>query len=222
MATAYTKEVISTFTKHANPDRAASMSKYMKNQFQYYGIDAPTRKEIGKPFLAKSMLPDLKEAPSIVRELWQAPERELQYFALEYLQKYERKAPEQWIDLYEELILDKSWWDTVDGLAASQVGSHFKRFDGLIKEYTAKWMNSGNFWLQRTCLLFQLKYREHTDFPLLISFIKPLVDENEFFIRKAIGWSLRQYGKTAPDEVRQFVATQPMSNLSRKEALKLL
>ena len=127
-----------------------------------------------------------------------------------------------WIDLYEKLIIQKSWWDSVDGLAATQVGGHFKKYPGLIGEYTAKWMDSGNIWPQRTCLLFQLKYKDNTDFELLTSFIEPLAGSKEFFIRKAIGWALRQYSKFNPQVVVDYLEVQQLSNLSRREALKVI
>lgn len=222
MISNYTNHVLQVFEPHRNAERAASMCKYMKDKFAYYGVDSPTRKEICKPLLHKDALPRIEEAPGIMQELWDQPEREIQYFALEFVQKYARKSPLEWIDLYEQLITQKSWWDSVDGLAATQVGGHFKKYPQLISEYTTKWMESGHIWLQRTCLLFQLKYKNDTDFELLRSFIEPLVESNEFFIRKAIGWALRQYSKFQPQVVLDYLEVQPMSNLSYREALKVI
>ena len=162
------------------------------------------------------------DVPEIMHELWAQPQRELQYFALELLRKYTTSSPPEWIGLYEELITHKSWWDTVDGLAGWLVGAHFKRFPDQIQPHTKQWMESGNFWLQRTCLLFQLGYKGETDFELLKSFIIPLAAHKEFFIRKAIGWALRQYGKVSPMVVKEFVAQQALSNLSYREAIKLI
>jgi len=222
MQSTFTRQVIHVFELHGDPIKAAPMAKYMKDKFAYFGISSPTRKEISKPLLAKSSLPEISMVPEIVRELWNQPQRELQYFALELLQKFFRFSPQDWIDLYEELIITKSWWDSVDGLAASQVGGHFKKYPEQISEYTNKWMSSENMWLQRACLIFQLKYRDQTDFELMKSFIVPLTNSNEFFIRKAIGWALRQYSRTNPQAVIDFAEEQPMSNLSKKEALRLI
>lgn len=222
MTSTYTQQVIKVFELHEDPIKAAPMAKYMKGKYAYFGINSPTRKEISKPLLVKSNLPNIAEVPKVVRELWDQPQREFVYFAQEFLQKYAKASPAHWIDLYEELIITKSWWDSVDGLAASHVGAHFKKYPEQIKDYTEKWMASGNMWLQRTCLIFQLKYRDQTDFELMKSFIIPLSDSKEFFIRKAIGWALRQYTRTNPDAVIDFVAEQPMSNLSQREALRLL
>lgn len=222
MLSIYTQQVLEVFKLHEDPLLAKSMSKYMRNKFEYFGINSPTRKEISKPLLARTFIPEADKIPEIIMELWNQPQRELQYFALELLQKYAKKSPIEWINLYEELITTKSWWDSVDGLAANQVGNHFQRYPDLIEDLTNKWMASKNIWLQRTCLIFQLRYKHDTDFELMKSFIIPLVDSNEFFIKKAIGWALRQYGKFNPKAVIDFVENQPMSHLSRKEALKLI
>lgn len=222
MISSYTKQVIKVFELHEDATKAAPMLKYMKGKFAYYGINSPTRKEISKPLLTRENLPDIVDVPTVVQELWDEPQRELQYFALELLLKYARYSPSSWIDLYEKLITQKSWWDSVDGLAASHLGGHFKKYPEQITDYTDKWMDSGNMWLQRTCLIFQLKYRDQTDFELMKSFIIPLAAEKEFFIRKAIGWALRQYTRTNPQLVIDFVSAQPLSNLSKKEALRLI
>jgi 3-methyladenine DNA glycosylase AlkD len=218
----YTSGVIQTFSQYADSNLAKPMAKYMKNRFIYFGIKSPLRKEISKPYLAKANLPNIIEIPQIVRKFWAQPQRELQYFAVDLLQRYSKEPPIEWIKLYEELICRKSWWDTVDGLAAWQVGDYFKKFPDQLSNFTQKWMDSENIWLQRTCLIFQLRYKDQTDFQLLKSFIERLSDSKEFFIRKAIGWSLRQHSKINPEAVKEFVSDQPMSNLSQREALKLI
>ncbi|MDY0078468.1 MAG: DNA alkylation repair protein, partial [Bacteroidales bacterium] len=99
-------------------------------------------------------------------------------------------------------------------------GSHFQRFPEIRDETLSKWMLSGNFWLQRSCLIFQLKYKEQTDEALLFELCRQLGGEKEFFIRKAIGWALRQYARTAPQAVKQFVDSTDLQPLSKREALK--
>ncbi len=91
------------------------------------------------------------------------PQREYQYVIMEILGKMAKKAEKERIDLYEYLVINKSWWDTVDYIASNLVGVHFQKYPELIKPYTEKWMDSGNMWLQRTALLFQLKYKKATD-----------------------------------------------------------
>lgn len=222
MLSSYTKQVIDAFEFHADPIAAKPMIKYLKNKFDAFGIKSPLRKEISKPFLNKINLPEADEVAKIVHELWDQPQRELQYFAIELLQKYAKTSTADWIDLYEELIVKKSWWDSVDGLAAWNVGAHFRRFPEQISYYTFRWMVSENMWLERTSLIFQLKYKGQTDFELLKSFIVPLSSSKEFFIQKSIGWALRQYSRTNPQAVEEFVAQQPLSKLSHREALRLI
>ncbi len=220
--TTYIKEVIAVFEKHADPSTAIPMAKYMKNKFEYFGIKSPLRKEISRPFLVNSNLPHVQVVPEITIEFWERPERELQYFAMSLSQKNLKTSPIDHIELYENLILQKSWWDTVDSLATWNIGQHFRRFPQQISVYTNKWMSSKNIWLQRSCLLFQLKYKEKTDFKLLKSFILPLISSKEFFIKKAIGWALREYSKTNPEEVVRFVKEYSLSTLSYREATRLL
>ena len=108
----------------------------------------------------------------------------------------------------------------MDYIASNLVGSYFNIYPGKIRETTDRWMASQNMWLQRTCLLFQLKYKNKTDESLLSGFIDQLTGSKEFFIRKAIGWSLREYSKTNPDFVLSFVRARELSGLSEREALK--
>lgn len=222
MISPYTKQVIKAFEFHADPIVAEPMKKYMKNKFDFFGIKATLRKDISKQFFNKSNLPDAEDIAQIVHELWDQPQRELQYFAIELLQKYAKKSTSDWIVLYDQLIVKKSWWDSVDGLAAWNVGAHFRRFPEQIPYYTFRWMVSENMWLERTSLIFQLKYKEQTDFELLKSYIIPLSSSKEFFIQKAIGWALRQYSRTNPQAVENFVAEHPLSKLSYREALRLI
>lgn len=208
------------FEKNANTDEAVSMKKYMKNKFEFFGIKSPLRKEIYKDFKSKNgLLPD-ENFDEIIKWCWEQDEREYQYFAMEFLSKRMKKSTIEIIDLYEFMIVEKSWWDTVDLIAAVLVGDYFKKYPEQIKPITQKWMNSGNIWLQRSCLLFQLKYKTNTDVDLMESFIVRLLGSKEFFINKAIGWVLREYSKTKPQVVVNFVERHSLSGLSSREALK--
>jgi 3-methyladenine DNA glycosylase AlkD len=136
------------------------------------------------------------------------------------LEKKSKKAGVQTAELIEQLIVTKSWWDTVDALAAIHAGALFSRYPELVKLYIPRWMKSGNMWLQRSAILFQLKYKKNTDETLLFDCMRQLSGSREFFIRKAIGWALREYGKTNPAAVMDFVARQPLSPLSYREATR--
>ncbi|MBT5529128.1 MAG: DNA alkylation repair protein [Bacteroidetes bacterium] len=220
----YLKPLIDSFSSNANPEYAVWMEKYMRNQFRFFGLRGPKLKELGKQFINEYGLPPIADYPAIVKQLWDLNEREFQFFALSLMGKMKKQTDASYIDVYEFLITEKSWWDTVDHLAAALVGYHFIRFPEQIIPNTEKWMSSGNMWLQRSALLFQLKYKKETDFDLLTSYIKRLMHSKEFFIRKAIGWTLREYSKTDPASVIDFVQSyeEQLSGLSKREALKAI
>jgi len=218
----YLHPIIEAFLHGANQEKAPWMINYMKGKFDFLGLETKKRRVIQKEFFNTYGYPKPEELNEVVSHLWQLPQREFQYLAIDLLKKFEKKLQKEHIVLIEKLVLEKSWWDSVDGLAAWICGSYFQLYPSQIPVITRQWMNSGNFWLQRCCLLFQLKYKETTDTDLLESFIGKLHAEKEFFIRKAIGWVLREYSKTNPDWVRDFVKCQALSPLSYKEATKYI
>jgi 3-methyladenine DNA glycosylase AlkD len=218
----YIKPLADLFEASGNAEYAFRMKKYMKGQFEYFGINSPKRREIQKLFLAQNGLPEKAQLDDIIKNMWQLPEREFQYTCMEILGKLSNKAEKERIDLYEYLVLNKSWWDSVDFISSNLVGVHFQKYPELMIPYTEKWMNSANIWLQRTSLLFQLRYRNNTNLDLLTDYIQRLQGSREFFINKAIGWILREYSKTDPNWVIQFVKKHQLANLSKREALKWL
>ena len=208
------------FEQNADPTQAVPIKKYMRNQFEYLGIKTPQNKVMLKQFTSEYGLPSINDLDMITRELWALPEREFQYIALSLLRKFEKQLPAEFIDTMEYLIVTKSWWDTVDAIAGHTVGTHFQRYPAIKKKYLARWRKSENFWLRRTTILFQLNYKKETDFDLLCDLIRENLDSKEFFINKAIGWSLRQYARVDPKAVKKFVKSTPLHPLSRREALK--
>ncbi len=218
----YIKPLVKEFKKNANPENAEPMAKYMKNLFPYLGIKTPERREISKKFFKEYGLPKTSDFEEIIRDLWELPEREFQYFAVGMMIKFKDKVDKNIIDFYEYLITTKSWWDSVDGIASWLVGSLFQRFPEMIETYIPKWLKSENMWLQRTVILFQLNYKEKTDVMLLGKSIMIVANSKEFFIRKAIGWALREYSKTDAQAVINFVGNNELAPLSKREALKWL
>jgi 3-methyladenine DNA glycosylase AlkD len=210
------------YQKHADTAQAAPMKKYMRDQFEYLGIKTPQNAALLKEFIAKHGLPELADLDQVLRDLWSLPQREFQYVAVGLLGKFENQLPANFIDTIEHLITTKSWWDTVDAIATHIVGAHFKRHSMVKKKYLAKWRKSDHFWLRRTAILFQLNYKQETDFELLCDIIRENLDSKEFFINKAIGWALRQYAYTDPIAVKKFVKSTPLHPLSRREAMKHL
>ena len=127
-----------------------------------------------------------------------------------------------WINDYKHLINVKSWWDTVDFLAVTMVGSYMRKYPDQIIPVTKLWMDTDNIWLYRTCILFQLKYKKETNFELLDSFIQLCLGSKEFFINKAIGWALREYSKSNPQLVSEYVESNNLAPLSKREAMKVI
>jgi 3-methyladenine DNA glycosylase AlkD len=194
----------------------------MRDQFEYLGIKSPQFKALMKEFIAENGLPPINDLEVILRELWSLPQREFQYAATSFLGKLEKDLPARFIKTIEYLLVTKSWWDTVDTISGGALGAHFRRFPEVREEYLAKWRASDNFWLRRATILFQLNYKRETDFHLLCQIIRENLNSKEFFINKAIGWSLRQYARTDPQAVKKFVKTTPLHPLSRREAMKHL
>ncbi|MBD0404652.1 DNA alkylation repair protein [Flammeovirga sp. EKP202] len=219
----YITTLEAVFEEHHDHERALQQKAYMRNQFEFYGLTSPIRKELQKPFLQKDYLPLKEEAFDIITVLWNKPQREYQLFCLDLLDKYKRQYKEDDIAFLEKLICQKSWWDTVDFLAYKQVGALLSKYPSMQKSCSQRWLASNNIWLQRTAVLFQLKYKSDLDTNLLVDNITPLLGSKEFFINKAIGWVLREYSRTNPEWVIEYVSTEvDLSNLSKKEALRLL
>jgi 3-methyladenine DNA glycosylase AlkD len=219
----YVVSLKSLFEQNAIPSQAAPMKKYMRDQFEYLGIKTPQSLALQKEFYSKNGLPEIADLDPILRDLWALPQREFQYVAVGLLGRCESRIPAKSIKTIEYLIVNKSWWDTVDSLAGGTVGVHFLRFPAVREKYLARWRVSENFWLRRTTILFQLGYKQNTDFELLCEIIRENLGSKEFFINKAIGWALRQHARTDPMAVKKFVqATKELSPLSRREAMKHL
>ncbi|MFB9277797.1 DNA alkylation repair protein [Cohnella cellulosilytica] len=216
----YTAELAAWLRSHADPAKAAPMAAYMRNKFPFLGLKTPERTRLIKAFWAKHGVPAGDELLDVVKRLWELPEREFQNAALAFLDKRGKRAGKEDIDVVEHLIVTKPWWDTVDYLASNATGDLLAKYPELIPAYADRWIASDDLWLRRTALLYQLRYKERTDVGRLFAYIERCKDEREFFIRKAIGWALREYSKTDEDAVRRFVERTPLSPLSAKEALK--
>ena len=218
----YVVSIKTLFEQNANPMQATPMKKYMREQFEYLGIKTPQNTALQKEFYKQNGLPELSDLDEILRDLWSLPQREFQYVGMGLLGRFEKQLPAEFIDTVEYLILTKSWWDTVDAIASHTVGTHFRRFPKIRERYLKKWRKSQNIWLRRTAILFQLGYKQETDFPLLTNIICENLGSDEFFINKAIGWALRQYAYTDPKAVKKFVQATPLQPLSQREAMKHL
>ncbi|MBK9286369.1 MAG: DNA alkylation repair protein [Flavobacteriales bacterium] len=211
-----------TFKHHANAENAAAMSAYMKDRFPFFGIKAPQRRELVKEHSALYGAPALDELPAIARSAFALPQRELHQVAVDLLMKHAKKLGPADLPLVEELITTKSWWDSVDGLAIHVAGVILKKHPKEIAKWNKRWIGSSDMWLNRTAILFQARWKEDTDQALLFANIDRHVGHKDFFIRKAIGWSLRELGATDPEAVSAFVRSRKLSPLSEREAMKHL
>lgn len=210
--------------QHSNMQTGVAMSNYMKGRFPFFGINSPTRKSIQENWF-KTLPGDLKHESKwdIIHQLWEKEEREFHYIAIDWLNKWKTKEIEvtdsKWI---KWLISNKSWWDSVDSIASNFLGKYCMKFPDEANDLIDEWRNEPNMWLNRSCLIFQLKYKDYVDFELLKSLIKQYQFTKEFFIQKAIGWSLRQYSKFNKEAVGSFVEEIGLQGLARKEATKYL
>lgn len=218
----YTEQLIPLFEANRNEANAEPMKKYMKNHFPFLGIKTPTRRELMKEFYKETGI--LKEPfqTNFVLALWEKEEREYQYAALDYIRKSLKKLSKKDLPLMEKLITTKSWWDTVDTLAPHPVGTIAQKYPEVITETIEGWAHGDNMWLNRAAILFQLGYKEKTDEQLLYRYIKQNSESKEFFIQKAIGWALREYSKTNPESVKQFIADNELPKLSVREGSKYI
>ncbi|MRI01891.1 DNA alkylation repair protein [Kriegella sp. EG-1] len=218
----YLNALTHEFEAVSNSELASIQKAYLRNQFEFFGIKTPERRIAQKPFLVKEYLPSKENLDPLIRTLWNKPQREFHYFAQELAYKYRKQLDIEDIILFEFMVITKSWWDTVDFIATNLISDYFKKFPNQRDVITRKWIASNNIWLQRCCLLFQLKWKDNIDNLFLEKTICSLLGSKEFFINKAIGWILRQYSRTNPNWVLDFVSRTNLHSLSKKEALRLL
>lgn len=219
----FIEETVRTFSSLKNDENANYMEAYMKHQAPFLGVKQPIRKEAQKKILSLMGHPKVEQLKELVQGLWELREREYQLFAIEILVRNKNKVPKEFIDLYEYLITNKPWWDTVDVIAYKLVGTITLKYPEIIDSHMEQWSTSEHLWLRRTSILYQLQYKDKMNTQLLTKYIKRAMGTKEFFLNKAIGWTLREYSKTDPEFVMDFVDNHPeLSNLSKREALRLI
>ena len=193
----------------------------MRNHFSFFGIKTEDRRQIFKAICKENQLEISENARAIALELFEKNEREYHYCSIEIIKKQLKgNYKKEDIHLIEKLIITNSWWDSVDTIAKYILGEYLLEFPLETKKVIEHFSNSENMWLNRSAIIFQLGYKKKTDFDLLLSECEKHKNSNEFFIQKAIGWALREYGKTDPKSVKNFVINTNLTPLSYKEALK--
>lgn len=207
--------------QHKNEEQARQMSKYMLNKFEYIGIKTPERRKIFKNFF-KEYKNEEKIDWEFVNKCWENRYREFQYVAADYLKNMKDKLTRDDIPKLKQLILKKSWWDTIDNLDMTIGALALK--DSNVNKILLEWSIDENIWLRRIAIDHQLLRKEKTNTELLEKILKNNLGQVEFFINKAIGWALRDYSKTNPEWVKNFIEKnkEKMAKLSIREASKYL
>ncbi|MFC8082676.1 DNA alkylation repair protein [Streptomyces sp. NPDC057340] len=205
----------------ADAERAAGMRAYMKDVAPFLGLTSPVRRSLTRAVLAGLPRPDESDCTAVALRCWRLPEREYHYFAVDYLRRHVTHCSSGFLPVVRHLLTTVPWWDTVDLLAAHVVGGLVAADRGLARDMDA-WIEDEDLWLVRAALLHQLRYKEHTDTDRLFGYCLRQAGHGDFFVRKAVGWCLREYAKTAPDAVRAFVAEHRtrLAPLSVREALR--
>lgn len=204
-------------------ERAPVMAAYMRGRFPFLGIPAPERAAAYRAVTTGLTAPSEQDLAAVALACWQRPEREYQYFATALLRAHAHVASAGFLRTVERLITTKPWWDTVDELAQHVVGAMVAAHPELRADMD-RWIDAEDFWLARSAILYQTRYRDRTDADVLFAYCLKRARDTEFFIRKAIGWALREYSKTNPDAVLRFVVAScgALSGLSKREALRLI
>ena len=214
------EELLENLKAVAKPDDAVAMKAYMKNKFEFLGIKTPARRKLAKIFFKQQT--DSVIDWVFINGAWNNPYRELQYAALDYLEIRKKLLTPSDLPRLKKLAQTKSWWDTIDFLDRL-VGSIIARFPET-KEIILVWSRDEDIWLRRLAIDHQLLRKEETDTELLEKILVNNLGQTEFFINKAIGWALRDYSKTNPDWVRDFIERHQaeMAALSIREGSKYL
>ena len=208
-----------------DPARAAGQQAYMKSAMPYFGVSAVPLRQVCRDVFGGLRWPDSAAWQADVLALWRgATHREARYAAIE-LSGVRAARPFQHMDaltMYEEMIVSGAWWDYIDTIAGHRLWAILENDRAAMRRTMLAWSRDRDMWKRRSSILCQLRAKEKTDLDLLYACIEPSLASKEFFLSKAIGWALRQYAWTDPNEVRRYVAANAdkLSGLSKREALK--
>lgn len=207
----------------ADPERSAKMAAYMKSRFEFFGVPAADRRGAQRPILAGLRRAPVGEIVAVADACWAEPEREFQYAGADLLRTHAKRLDVDDLGRVERLIRTKSWWDTVDALAVHVVG-RIGRDHPALSDHMDRWIDDDDIWIARTAILHQHDWKDATDRDRLFGYVRKRAADREFFIRKALGWALRAYGRTDPEAVRNFAAAEgsTWSGLTFREATRLL
>lgn len=210
--------------RQANPAKALQMAAYMKTEMPFYGVQKPDRNDIIRSIKKQYPIFENDLYRDVVDRLWRLPHREEKYLAVQLAQSYPKSITQASMDLYERLIREGAWWDFVDDIAIRLVGRVLLDERAEVSKFMDRWVDDNDLWIRRTAIIFQIKHKERTDHRRLFSYCERRSSEAEFFIRKGIGWALREYSKTDPDRVFDFLQRNGdrLSGLSYREGARRL
>ncbi len=209
------------FEANENVAYGKKQSDYLKNNFPFYGIQTQARRDILKNCTSVYKDEIKTNFRAICWQLYQFPHREMHHAAIDiFIKEIKNNYQIEDIVLIEKLLLTNSWWDSVDTLAKYAVGGYLETFPEKTLEIIENFSNSEAMWLNRTAIIFQLGYKQKTDFNVLVSECEKHKQSTEFFIQKAIGWALREYGSVNPTAVLNYVNSTNLKPLSKKEAIR--
>ncbi|RSM86002.1 DNA alkylation repair protein [Kibdelosporangium aridum] len=210
----------------ADPVKAPEMQRYMKSEMLFRGVAKPERTVLAKKLFAEHVMSDVDELRQTTLELWRGAEyREERYLAIDLTgdRRYARWQTKDLLPMYDEMIVTGAWWDFVDELAIRRVGPILLRQWDEVAPIMRAWATDEDLWRRRTSIICQVGAKTEVDTELLAEAIEANIHDRDFFLRKGIGWALRQHSKVDAAWVRTFVSTHPdLSPLSRKEATKYL
>jgi 3-methyladenine DNA glycosylase AlkD len=208
-------------------ERAVAQQAYMKSELPFHGIGAPDLKRLLRPMLAAYEPAGRDEHEATVRTLWDEVTHREEWYAAIALARHRSARP--WLDpqampLWRHLLVTGAWWDVVDEIASHLVGATLARHRGQVTPVVRQWATGEDPWLRRTAVICQLPLKDQTDLDLLRHAIDSNIDDTSFWLRRAIGWALREHAKTDPEWVLAEAARlgDRMSGLSRREATKHL
>lgn len=219
------EELRKALRKVADPAKAAKMQAYMKSAMPYLGVQLPQLRKVCRTVFADLQWPSPASWQAEVVTLWRDAEFREERYAAIYLAGVKQAQDFQRVSamkLYEEMIVTGAWWDFVDEIASHRVGPILANYPVPMRRKMLAWSRCDNMWKRRTAILCQIGFKQDTDLELLYGCIEPSLDSPEFFLRKAIGWALRQYAWTDPKEIRRYAQANRsrLSGLSYREALK--
>lgn len=219
--TALVQQIQTSLEHVKDPSRIVQMEAYMKNQFTFLGVMSGPRKIIFQQFKSELQKLSPEKYWDFIYECWANPYRELQYIGIDLLlASYKKNAQASDTAHLTFILSNHTWWDSLDLIASHTVGHFAQKYPVQFKELAQDWEASTNFWLHRTLIIHQLKYKQQTNLALLQYYISVFRWNKEFFIQKAIGWSLREVSKWNPEWVSAVVASENLTGLAKREAMK--